>query len=99
MERRRAPDRRTMEAAREALAFRMQQLRDEAGMSQRAAARSAGMDQRNWSRIEQRELNPRLDSLLRIQYALGVDSLEALFGVAVTRRLLDEAGMEEEPGD
>jgi transcriptional regulator with XRE-family HTH domain len=86
---RRIPDEQTMEAAREALAARMAQLRSEAGMSQRAAATRAGMDQRNWSRIERRELNPRLDSLLRIQFALGVESLESLFGVPATGRLLE----------
>jgi transcriptional regulator with XRE-family HTH domain len=77
-----------MEAAREALAARMADLRSEAGMSQRAAASRAGMDPRNWSRIERRELNPRLDSLLRIQFALGVESLEGLFGASATDQLL-----------
>jgi hypothetical protein len=38
------------------------------------------MTRRNWSRIETGELHPRLDSLLRIQYALRVDGLDALFG-------------------
>jgi transcriptional regulator with XRE-family HTH domain len=79
-----------MEAARQALAARMEELRDAAGMSQRQAALRGGMDPRNWARIEQGKLNPRLDSLLRIQFALDVDSLEALFGVATTAQILEE---------
>jgi transcriptional regulator with XRE-family HTH domain len=88
MARRPKPDERTMEEARDALAARMAQLRGEAGMSQRTAAGRAGMDPRNWSRIERRELNPRLDSLLRIQFALEVDSLESLFGESATGQIL-----------
>lgn len=82
------PDDQTMQAARKALAARMAHLRGEAGMSQRAAASRAGMDPRNWSRIERQELNPRLDSLLRIQFALEVDSLESLFGEPTTGQIL-----------
>jgi transcriptional regulator with XRE-family HTH domain len=66
--------------ARARLAMRMQLLRNEAQMSQETAAARAGMDRRNWIRIERQQVQPRLDSLLGIQYALGVDSLEALFG-------------------
>jgi transcriptional regulator with XRE-family HTH domain len=79
-----------MEAAREALAARMEQLRGAAGMSQCQAALRGGMDPRNWARIEQRKLNPRLDSLLRIQYALEVESLEGLFGAPTTSQILDD---------
>lgn len=82
------PDEATMEEARQRLAERMRALRCEANMSQREAARRAGMDQRNWSRIEQRKLNPRLDSLLRIQHALDVENLEGLFGPQATRDIL-----------
>jgi transcriptional regulator with XRE-family HTH domain len=77
-----------MREARQRLASRMAELRGEAQMSQREAARRAGMDQRNWSRIEQQKLNPRLDSLLRIQHALEVDNLEALFGPQATLEIL-----------
>jgi transcriptional regulator with XRE-family HTH domain len=69
-----------MAEARERLATRMVELRAAAKMSQTQAANEAGMNRRNWSRIETRQLNPRLDSLLRIQYALNVDSLDGLFG-------------------
>jgi transcriptional regulator with XRE-family HTH domain len=82
------PDDGTMQEARRRLAERMKALRHEAKMSQREAARRGGMNQRNWSRIEQAQLNPRLDSLLRIQHALQVDSLEALFGPQATRDIL-----------
>jgi transcriptional regulator with XRE-family HTH domain len=38
------------------------------------------MDRRHWRRLEQAQSNPTLDTLLSIQYALGVDTLDALFG-------------------
>ena len=82
------PDNATMEAARVARAERMRALRSEAKMSQRTAAHRAGMDPRNWSRIERAELHPRLDSLLRIQFALGLQSIEALFGSQATGELI-----------
>ena len=55
-------------------------LRAGASMPQAAAARRAGIDRRNWARIEAGAIDPRLETLLKIQYALGVDSLDALFG-------------------
>ena len=77
-----------MEAARAALSERMALLRSEAGLSQRAAARKCGMDQKHWSLIENRQRNPGLDSLLRIQFALDLPSLEVLFGDPATKELL-----------
>jgi transcriptional regulator with XRE-family HTH domain len=50
-------------------------------LSQREAALRAGLARKTWSRIESgKEHNPRLDSLLRIQYALRLDTLEGVFG-------------------
>jgi DNA-binding XRE family transcriptional regulator len=49
-------------------------------MPQTDAARLAGLDRTSWGRIEAGKLDVRLDTLLRIQFALGVDSIEALFG-------------------
>jgi transcriptional regulator with XRE-family HTH domain len=82
------PDDAALAAARVRLADRMRQLRTEANMSQRQAADLAGMDQKNWSRIEGRRANPRLDSLLRIQFALRLESIESLFGSPGTGELL-----------
>lgn len=49
-------------------------------MPQIEAAERAGINLRTWGRIEMGRLNVRLDTLLRIQYALGVDCIDALFG-------------------
>lgn len=49
-------------------------------MPQTLAASRAGIDRTNWGRIEAGKLDVRLDTLLRLQYALGVDTLEGLFG-------------------
>lgn len=77
---RNAPTEETFEEARQRLAARMRLLRDAARMPQSEAATRAGLDRTSWSRIEAGKLDVRLDTLLRIQFALGVDSLEALFG-------------------
>lgn len=58
----------------------MRVLRVAANMPQTDAARLAGLDRTSWGRIEAGKLDVRLDTLLRIQFALGVDSIEALFG-------------------
>ena len=60
-------------------------------MSQTEAASAAGITRRNWCRIEKGELNPRLDSLLRIQSALGRDTLDSLFA-PTTGDLLQRKG-------
>lgn len=77
---RKAPDTETFQEARDRLAARMRDLRRAANMPQQDAARLAGLDRTSWGRIEAGKLDVRLDTLLRIQYALGVDTLEALFG-------------------
>jgi transcriptional regulator with XRE-family HTH domain len=61
------------------LADRMISLRNETNLSQDEAAQRAGMTRENWVRLEKSKHLPRLDSLLRIEYALGVDTLDALF--------------------
>ncbi|MBN1530178.1 MAG: helix-turn-helix transcriptional regulator [Thermoleophilaceae bacterium] len=58
----------------------MRDLREGTSMSQREAAGRAGITHRQWKRIEHGEANPTLESLLGIQYALRIDSLDALFG-------------------
>jgi transcriptional regulator with XRE-family HTH domain len=67
--------------ARQRLAERMRELRTAAHMPQGAAAARAGIDRTTWNRIELAKMaDIRLETLLRIEYALGVDTLEALFG-------------------
>jgi transcriptional regulator with XRE-family HTH domain len=77
---RRAPEDATFQEARDRLAARMRYLRGAANMPQSHAARLAGLDRTSWGRIEAGKLDVRLDTLLRIQFALGVDTLEGLFG-------------------
>lgn len=74
----------------------MVELREETNLSQKQAAARAGMTRRNWLRLEHGENSPRLDSLLSVQYALGVDSLEALFH-PVTGDILGRDDLPREP--
>ncbi|WP_370552400.1 helix-turn-helix transcriptional regulator [Conexibacter sp. CPCC 205706] len=78
--RRQKPDSETFQEARDRLAARMRALRSAASMPQSAAASRAGIDRTTWGRIEAGRLDVRLDTLLRIQFALEVDTLEGLFG-------------------
>jgi len=67
--------------ARVRLAQRMKILRQAARMPQGLAAERAGIDRTTWNRIELAKMaDIKLDTLLRIEYALGVNTLEALFG-------------------
>ena len=78
--------------ARRTLARRLRELRVQRDLSQDVAASHAGMHQTAWSRIESGVSDPRLSSLLRIQHALSLDSLESLFGPAPSRQALKEGG-------
>jgi transcriptional regulator with XRE-family HTH domain len=49
-------------------------------MPQRVAASRAGLDDSYWARLERGRCDPTLTSLLRIQRALGLDSIETLLG-------------------
>lgn len=60
-------------------------------MSQKQAAAIAGITRRNLARMEKGEVFPRLDSLLRLQFALGRESLDALF-TPTTSDLVHENG-------
>lgn len=77
---RKAPTDETFQEARDRLAARMRDLRSAANLPQTDAARLAGIDRTSWGRIEAGKLDVRLDTLLRIQFALGIDTLEGLFG-------------------
>jgi transcriptional regulator with XRE-family HTH domain len=83
------PDDYTLEMAREALAARMATVRKELDLSQHQAAERGGLDASNWSKMERGKVpKPQLDTLLKVQYALKLDSLDALFGPQPTRELL-----------
>lgn len=69
-----------MAEVRAALGQRIAALRREEKMSQIEASSRAGLDRRQWIRIEKGEAAPRLESLLQIQCVFGLDTLEALFG-------------------
>lgn len=74
-----------------AIGRRVEELRDERGLTQADAAEGAGLSQGHWSKIERGELDIRLSTLLRVQHALGLDFFESLFGVGPsTRRLKGE---------
>jgi transcriptional regulator with XRE-family HTH domain len=77
----------TLTEARRRLAERMRSTRRQFGWSQQEAADRAGVTQSMWSRVEAGERDPQLSSLLRIQHALGLASLEEFFGDAPTERL------------
>jgi transcriptional regulator with XRE-family HTH domain len=80
--------------ARRRAAAQIKACRETRELSQRAAARDAGIHQTEWSRIERALVDPRLSSLIRIQHALHLDTLEMLFGALPSRRVLadgDEA--------
>ena len=78
-------------AVQQALGRRVEALRDARGLTQAEVALHAGMNQGHWSKIERGELNLRLSTLLRVQYALGLDFFESLFGPGPSRSLLDNA--------
>jgi transcriptional regulator with XRE-family HTH domain len=76
-----------LKTARRLLGNRIRELRKAERLSQEEASRQAGITARNWSRIERGELNLRLDSLLGIQAALRVETVDALFGPTTTELL------------
>lgn len=69
-----------MEDVRAAMGSRIAALRREKKMSQTEASARAGLNRRQWIRIEKGEVAPRLESLLQIQCVFGLDTLEGLFG-------------------
>jgi transcriptional regulator with XRE-family HTH domain len=68
---------------------RIREVRRGRGISQRAAARDAGIHQSDWSRLERGRLDVRLSTLVRVQGALDVDALDALLGRLPSRDLPD----------
>ena len=48
------------------------------------------MHHSEWSRIERGQVEPRLTTLIQIQQALGIASVEALFGRLPSRTLIED---------
>jgi transcriptional regulator with XRE-family HTH domain len=82
---------------RKALGRRIEELRERQRLRQYEAAEHAGMNQGHWSKIERGELDLRLSTLLRVQYALGLDYFESLFGEGPSQRLLKSRDDDESP--
>jgi transcriptional regulator with XRE-family HTH domain len=63
-------------------------------MQRSDAAARAGISAGQWSRLERGQCDPSLTSMLRIQAALGLDSIETLLGRTPSRALarLENAG-------
>lgn len=74
-------------------------LHGAASMQQRDAARRAGISSGQWSRLENGECDPSLTSMLRIQAAFGLDSIEALLGATPSRNLSFRAQSSGPAGD
>lgn len=73
----------------------MQAFREAQQLTMAQATLRAGLSTGEWSRIESGQVrSPGLEKVLRIQYALQMDSVESLFGQFPSRRLLDgDAGL------
>lgn len=80
---------RLLAEAQRAVGKRLRTLRDERDLSERAVADHAGVHQSTWSRVEAGDVDPRLSWLLRAQQLFGVESLESLFGLSPSQRLLE----------
>jgi transcriptional regulator with XRE-family HTH domain len=77
-----------LQRAREEIGHRLRELREQRSWSQGEASRQSGVSQGEWSRIESAETNPGMTTLLRIQHALNLDSVETLFGEPPSRRII-----------
>ena len=69
-----------IEDALAAFAARVVQLRRQSGMTQGQLAARAGLKQSNLSKLERGDHRPLIDTVLRLQHALGLRSIEELFG-------------------
>jgi transcriptional regulator with XRE-family HTH domain len=74
--------------ARTEFGHRLEQLRREHSWTQLEAGERAGLSQTEWSRVERALTNPSLTTLLRMQHALDLDSVEALLGDPPSRRIV-----------
>lgn len=72
--------------------------RDGVYMSRQEAAEEAGLHRDYWRRLERGLSDPTLTSLLRIQRALGVDSIEALLGPTASAGMAAALGEDRQDG-
>jgi transcriptional regulator with XRE-family HTH domain len=68
-----------IEEAMAALSARVAQLRQQSKMTQDQLAQLAGLTQTNLSKLEQGHQHPRIDTMLRLQHAFKLRSIEELF--------------------
>jgi transcriptional regulator with XRE-family HTH domain len=69
-----------VEDATQALSARVAALREQSKMTQEELAERAGLTQTNVSKLERGLQHPRIDTVLRLQHAFGLRSIEELFG-------------------
>jgi transcriptional regulator with XRE-family HTH domain len=69
-----------IEDAMAALSLRVAHLREQSKMTQDQLAERAGLTQTNLSKLEHGGQHPRIDTLLRLQHAFKLRSIEELFG-------------------
>lgn len=74
--------------ARRRLAERVAQLRIDANLTQREAARQAGIDQATWSRLERMQHDPSLSQVLKVQRFFRLESIESFFGPSPSGQML-----------
>jgi transcriptional regulator with XRE-family HTH domain len=83
------PTRRRIQAALRAYGADVRRRRLQLDMTQSQAARRAGISQSHWSKVERALHEPSIGQMLRIQYALGADSLETFLGQQPSARWLN----------
>lgn len=68
---------------------RVRQMRERRGWSLGDAERVSGVTRSHWRKLENGPSEPQLSSLLRIQRAFGLPSVENLFGPMPSERLME----------
>lgn len=86
MERTEEPDALDESRALTAFAERVRELREQRGWSFGDAEAVSGVTRSHWHKLESGSRQPGLLSLLRIQRAFGLSSLDALFGPLPTQQ-------------
>jgi transcriptional regulator with XRE-family HTH domain len=67
-------------------------------LTQRQAAKLAGISQSHWSKIERGLHDLSVGQALKVQFALGAESLEGMLGSQPSARILRARDEEPEPG-
>ncbi|WP_370325924.1 helix-turn-helix domain-containing protein [Euzebya sp.] len=82
------------------LGSRLRALRQAAALSGREAARVCGLDEKTFRRLESSPTpNPQLATLVAMQRAYGVGSIDELLGRSAVERLGEEWGKGETGSD